>query len=265
MYADDTILISKNKQEAKRLLHLIEEESSYYHMSLNHGKCVSIMYNYSRKSSIKFKNGRDLKIVDTAEYLGTQLPAKVNPRSEIARRISKTMPDLQKLDILWNKANCSRKWKLRIQDAVLNTKLLYGLENIEGTPASEKLLDTFQLKGLRKILKKNTTYIDRENTNENIYKWANEAAGATTGQTNKITINDATQREKAKITGTCIAQRGHAPPSTMHLHLRFSIPAAYGTSKTGTAKSKLDSKKHDTCVEQTSKRRVAPGHSMFQC
>ena len=72
---------------------------------------------------------------------------------------------LRRLDLFWRAANCSKKWKLQVYNAVIVTKLLYGLENIEGTEATHKLLDTFQLKGLRKILRKNITFIDRENTN----------------------------------------------------------------------------------------------------
>ena len=62
------------------------------------------------------------------------------------------------------------------------------MESAAVTPADLKELDTFQLKGLRQILKLNTTYsglvdtpqgpmpnIRRENTNKKVYDAANEA------------------------------------------------------------------------------------------
>ena len=50
-------------------------------------------------------------------------------------------------------------------DAVLRSQLLYGLESAELGMTLLNKLDTFQLKGLRKILKLDTTYVNRANTN----------------------------------------------------------------------------------------------------
>ena len=48
------------------------------------------------------------------------------------------------------------------------------LLEMELIPLLLSKLDTFQLKGLRKMLKMKTTYIDRENTNEKVYQEANK-------------------------------------------------------------------------------------------
>ena len=50
--------------------------------------------------------------------------------------------------------------------------------NLEPTESAGKLLNTFQLKGLRKILQLHTTFINRSNTNEYMYKRANEVTNA---------------------------------------------------------------------------------------
>ena len=65
-------------------------------------------------------------------------------------------------------------WKLIVFDAVIRTKLLYGLESAQLNESAKKKLDTFQLKGLRNILKLKTTFIDRSNTNEEVFRRANE-------------------------------------------------------------------------------------------
>lgn len=44
------------------------------------------------------------------------------------------------------------------------TTVLYGLESLQPTDNAGRLLDTFQLKGLRKILQLETTYMNRNNT-----------------------------------------------------------------------------------------------------
>ena len=110
--------------------------------------------------------------VNEATYLGACITAKVNPRTEIRKRISQTMPTLKKLDVFWNKAKCNKQWKILVLNAVIMSKLTYGLETIEPTTAVNEMLNTLQLKGLRQILDMTTTYVEQESTNENVYQKA---------------------------------------------------------------------------------------------
>ena len=105
-------------------------------------------------------------------YLGMSVTQRVDPKHELRKRISSTMAVLKKLDTFWLKVQCSKKWKLTVNNAVPTSKLLYGLETVEPTQAIAKLMNTFQLKGLRHILKLRTTFIQRHNTNEYVYRRA---------------------------------------------------------------------------------------------
>lgn len=49
--------------------------------------------------------------------------------------------------------------------AVIKSKLSYGLESLKMKQSVKEKLDRFHLKGLRKILKMKTTYVNRNNTN----------------------------------------------------------------------------------------------------
>ena len=66
------------------------------------------------------------------------------------------------------------KWKILVFDAVIRSKLLYGLETAMLTDAAQHKLNVFQLKGLRKILRMKTTFVDRANTNARVLVKANE-------------------------------------------------------------------------------------------
>ena len=81
---------------------------------------------------------------------------------------------MEKLDLFWRHSNCPLRFKLTAMDAVLKSKLLYGLETAQLNPSDIQKLDTFQLKGLRKILKITTTYVNRANTNEYVFEKANQ-------------------------------------------------------------------------------------------
>ena len=85
------------------------------------------------------------------------------------------MAILKKLDLFWRHSDCQIKTKILVQDAVIRSKLLYGLESAELTSSDLKRLDVFQLKGLRKIMKMETTYINRANTNQRVFERTNSA------------------------------------------------------------------------------------------
>ena len=46
LYADDTLVLAKNFKIANEYLYLIEEESTYLDLSLNHSKCCYISATY---------------------------------------------------------------------------------------------------------------------------------------------------------------------------------------------------------------------------
>ena len=89
---------------------------------------------------------------ERAPYLGTNMSAKGNPHFEISTRIISTTTTVNKLDMFWKKAPVSTTWKMRVHDAVISSKLLYGLESASLTNAEYEGLDSFQIKALRVIL-----------------------------------------------------------------------------------------------------------------
>ena len=65
-------------------------------------------------------------------------------------------------------------FKITALDAVIRSKLLYGLDSAQLTPSQQRRTEVFQLTGLRKILKMNTTYVERNNSKDQVYRRANE-------------------------------------------------------------------------------------------
>ena len=63
-----------------------------------------------------------------------------------------------KLVDYWKASNASKKWQLIVYDAIIRSKLLYGLETIYLTGAMQKKLNAFQIRGLRQILKMEHTH-----------------------------------------------------------------------------------------------------------
>ena len=102
----------------------------------------------------------------------------------VKKRVADCMVVLKKLDLFWRHGNASLRRKIQVQEAVINTKLMYGLESLQLHMTAYKKMDVFQLKGLRKLLKMETTYVNRANTNEEVFRRVNEAldVGRTGGE-----------------------------------------------------------------------------------
>ena len=103
------------------------------------------------------------------------------------------------LDMVWRHSNCGIATEIHVAEAVLRAKLLYGLESAQLIPSVLKRLETFQLKVLRKILKLDTTYVNRENTNETVFRQANEKLAEEGGRKKTVTtFIEAYKRQKRK-------------------------------------------------------------------
>ena len=175
LYADDTICISSSEEAIENRLKQIIIHGARYGLHLNMKKC-EVLGNVS--AHIKYPNGEEVTQKDTVEYLGAMLNIKGDIRKEVQYRIAMCGAVLKKLDIFWLHTKCPLRWKLLAHDAIIRSKLLYGLDSAELTPAILDKIDVFQLKGIRKIMKWKTTFVERGNTNERLLRKANQLAQA---------------------------------------------------------------------------------------
>ena len=72
----------------------------------------------------------------------------------------------KRLETFWKHSNTPKRTKLHVYDAVIRAKILYGLDIASLTNKLLKKLDTFQLKGLRQILKIDTTWAQKKQGKE---------------------------------------------------------------------------------------------------
>eukprot|EP00973_Karenia_brevis_P087333 12108250-Karenia_brevis.AAC.1 len=59
----------------------------------------------------------------------------------------------------------SKPFKLQVYNAIVRSKLMYGLEGVEFNDSTKNKLDIFHRRGLRQIFDIPTTYMDRTKTN----------------------------------------------------------------------------------------------------
>lgn len=151
----------------------------------------------------KFANGISVPKESSAIYLGVKLTNTGSIKEEISIRIKDTMATWNRMRSIWRLDRCKKRTRLQIYRATITTKLCYAPETLYLTSAQRTKLNAFQLKGLRRILKMDTTYINRANTNRKVYKAANIELRARPNT-----------RDKAKAADT----RFHQPPSPRSHH-----------------------------------------------
>ena len=165
-YADDTIIVSQSLEGCKQLIELTETFSEQYGLILNKAKCVNLNMNATGEQT--FADGEAIKTEQEAMYLGNQLNYKADPHAEVTQKIQEVNRTLWRMQDYWKAAEASPKWKVLIFEAVLKSKLLYGLETTQLTKKCLTRIDAFQIRGLRKILNMKHTYWDRTATNKRI-------------------------------------------------------------------------------------------------
>ena len=173
-YADDTIVFSTDNRALNELIRLTETVSSRYGLKLNKDKCVVIQMN--NNGQVHFDNGGPLPRKYEATYLENEINRDANIKHEILNKMQEVRRIWFKMLPYWIASNANQKWKLITFDAVIRSKLLYGLETVHLIAGLLKKVNAFQLRCLRRILGLAPTFIDRANTNMAVLQKASAIA-----------------------------------------------------------------------------------------
>ena len=101
-----------------------------------------------------------------------------------------------------------QNFKFQVLNAIIRTKRLYGLDSAQLSNLIMNKFDTFQLEGPMKILRMQTTYVNRGNTNAGVIETANilmESAGNT--QTHRAIFGGAQKIKNSRVRQTSSSRR----------------------------------------------------------
>ena len=79
------------------------------------------------KTHIHFGNGKAMKEVSQAIYLGGILSNDASRWGELNNRIYNALVTCNGLKTVWYKTDRSDKWKLQVYNAIIVAQLIYGL------------------------------------------------------------------------------------------------------------------------------------------
>ena len=170
LFADDTLLFSAKAAHMEHLLSLVIEHST---LTLNKGKC-QLLVTHDVGSRVNFPDGTPVTRQEQIKYLGATFTTTLNINSIIRQKLTEASATMRTLQPLWTDNQISTPWKLVVYNAVVRSRVFYTLETLELTPGQQRTLDTLYFRGLRKILKKGSTFIDRYWTHERLLNLANQ-------------------------------------------------------------------------------------------
>ena len=157
------------------LLALTIDHSQPYNLYLNKEKCQLLITNDNHQE-VTFPDRTPVKKQDSIKYLGTVFSATLDVGMITKQRIMEASQTMRLLMPLWTDNHIPTAWKLVVFNAIIRSRIFYTLETVELTPSHQKILDTLYYRGLRKLLHKPATYIDRAWTHERLLNLANSTA-----------------------------------------------------------------------------------------
>ena len=159
LYADDTLILSSDRNHAQALLNAIVHYRKYYDLQINWSK--TYLLRIGSDENISDTYGNNIKCKDDIIYLGGLLAANGDLYREITRRIGEATGIFNTLEMVWKHTNISKKKKIEIFQACCVSKLLYGVESIICKCAERAKLDSWFCRCLRKILGIPHSFISR--------------------------------------------------------------------------------------------------------
>ena len=177
LFADDTLLMTSTARQMTDTLGLIIAHSNNCNLSLNKEKCQLLVTN-DLGCNVLFPDRTPVTKHESIKYLGATFHAKLDLGFIIRQKISDAAQTLRTLSPLWSDTQITTAWKLTAFNAIIRTRIFYTLETLELTPSQQGQLDTLYYRGLRRILKKPSTFIDRTWTHERLLRTANHTTRA---------------------------------------------------------------------------------------
>ena len=162
-FADDTALLSHTNEGLKNLVESVKTHSERKHLMLNVKK-TKVMKTDKIMGSVNLTvNNEILETVNKYEYLGRTVTENDDEKIELRRRLAIATNKLMSMKLLWKGE--SAQTKLKILRACVFTAATYGCETWTITKAVSKLIDSFQMRCYRRILRVSWT---EHRTNESI-------------------------------------------------------------------------------------------------
>ena len=137
----------------------IAKAGSYYGMVLHWGKFQAL--SVCSQTDILRPDGQPFAKKGSIDYLGGLISDDGRVDSELSRKLGVAASDFRSLSKAWGHTGISLRRKLQFFNALIISKLLYGLSSVCLVDAQRRRLDGFHARCLRKLLRIPAAFVSR--------------------------------------------------------------------------------------------------------
>ena len=141
-HADDTLLVGTSQQHVQDLLDAVAKADRNYGLELH-----SSMFQLLRIGGayhLKAPDGSIISPTQVMTYLGATIYSDGGFKRELNRRLGAAWAEYSKLERLWNHTALSKERKIQVYNAIVISRLLYGLSSAWLNVAEIRRLNGFQ-------------------------------------------------------------------------------------------------------------------------
>ena len=151
-FADDLALLSHNHEQMQGKTTALQTTASKIGLKINTEKTKVMRINTSRTEPIRLGDN-EIEDVTSFTYLGSIVDTTGGTDQDIKIRIGKARTAYILLRKIWNSRELSRPTKIRIFNSNVKAVLFYGAETWRTNVSSDKRVQSFVNKCLRRILR----------------------------------------------------------------------------------------------------------------
>jgi hypothetical protein len=152
-FADDIALLSSTKQQMQYKLNKLDAEARRVGLKINVEKTKMMRINPSSQEQFTIGTQDRIEEVEEFSYLGATVCKDGGGMKDLKNRLSKARGAFIRLKKIWRSSNISRKTKLRLYKTLVVPVLVYGCETWKMNKGDSKMIDVFNNKCLRRIMK----------------------------------------------------------------------------------------------------------------
>ena len=173
-FADDIDLMGGSNSELQELTDRLVTSASAYGMEVSTEKSKVMVSSTDHITANIAMNGEMLEEVSTFKYLGATLSKDGTCTAEIRIRIGTATAAMARLSRIWKSNNISFQTKYRLYRSLVLSILLYGCETWTLLAETERRIQAFEMKCLRRLLR--ISYMDHK-TNDYVRAIINTNVG----------------------------------------------------------------------------------------
>ena len=173
-FADDIDLMAGSNEELQDLTNRLTNSANAYGMEVSAEKSKIMVNSRNNRTSTITMNGTPLEQVNHFKYLGATLSSDGSSTADIRIRLATATSAMAKLKKIWS-SRISFTTKYRLYKSLVLSVLLYGCEAWTLLAETERRLEAFEYKCLRRLLQ--ISYTERK-TNDYVRETVHDLVGS---------------------------------------------------------------------------------------